>query len=132
MDPIIAKMITQALETLPHSYAPYYKFHVACCIRTDKDNLYTGVNVENSSYSLGVCAETSAISAMIAGGEQRIRSVVVLAKNNLLCAPCGACRQRFFEFSTPDTIIHLCNKDSLLRSLSMNELLPLAFDFKPK
>lgn len=126
---MIAKMISAAHNTLTNSYAPYSKFTVACCIRTDKDNLYTGVNVENSSYGLTLCAETSAISSMVTAGEQRIKSIVVLAGTNTLCSPCGACRQRIYEFSTPDTMIHLCNKDSVLRSITINELLPLAFDF---
>ena len=129
MDPIIEKMISAAHNTLTNSYAPYSKFTVACCIRTDKDNLYTGVNVENSSYGLTLCAETSAIASMVTAGEQRIKSIAVLAGTNTLCSPCGACRQRIYEFSTPDTIIHLCNKDSVLRSITINELLPLAFDF---
>ena len=130
MDPTIATMISRAHQALTHSYSPYSKFSVACCICTDKNNLYTGVNVENGSYSLAVCAESSAISAMITAGEQHIKSMVVLAGTNKLCSPCGACRQRIYEFSTPDTLIHLCNKDAILRSVTIGALLPLAFDFK--
>ncbi|MGC1182211.1 cytidine deaminase [Legionella sp.] len=134
MDPIIANMISRAYKTLEYSYAPYSKFTVACCIQTDKDNLYTGINVENCSYSLTLCAETSAIAAMVSSGEQHIKSMVILAGSNALCSPCGGCRQRINEFSSPDTLIHLCNKDSVFRSITINELLPLAFnfDFKPK
>lgn len=131
MDPKIKNMISKALQALSSSYAPYSKFNVACCISTDQENLYTGVNVENSSYGLSVCAETSALSAMVLAGEQKIQHVVVLAGTNLLCSPCGACRQRIFEFATPNTMIHLCTKDSILHSISMSELLPLAFDFNP-
>lgn len=129
MDSITAKMISKAHAALAHSYAPYSKFKVACCIRTDKDNLYTGINVENSSYGLTLCAETSAIAAMVTAGEHHIKSLVVLAGTNELCSPCGGCRQRIYEFSAPDTMIHLCNKDSILRSVSIQEILPLAFDF---
>lgn len=125
-------MISDAHNALPHSYAPYSKFNVACCIRTDKNNLYTGVNVENSAYGLTLCAETSAMAAMVTAGEQQIKEMVVLAGNNSLCSPCGACRQRIYEFSTPDTMIHLCNGNSILRSMSINELLPLAFNFEFK
>jgi cytidine deaminase len=131
MDKIISKMILNAYSTLPHAYAPYSKFTVASCICTDKDNLYTGVNVENSSYGLTTCAEASAICTMISSGEQHIKSIVVLAGNNQLCPPCGSCRQKINEFSTPQTIVHLCNKDSILQSIPISELLPLAFHFKP-
>lgn len=133
MDTIIKKMISNAHNTLAHSYSPYSKFSVASCICTDKDNFYTGVNVENSAYGLAICAEASAISAMVTAGEKRIKSIVVMAGTNILCSPCGACRQRIYEFSTPDTLIHLCDKDSVLRTFKINELLPEAFkfDFNP-
>lgn len=131
MDPVIATMISKAHDALIYSYAPYSKFTVACCICTDKDNLYTGINVENSSYSVTLCAESSAISAMVTAGEQQIKSIVILAGTNTLCPPCGACRQRIHEFSTPDTMVYLCNKDSIIHHIRHKELLPFAFDFKP-
>lgn len=131
MDLLVKKMISNAYKALAHSYSPYSHFSVACCICSENNNLYTGVNVENSSYGLSLCAEASAISSMISSGEQRIKSLVVLAGTNLLCPPCGACRQRIYEFSTTETMIHLCNKDSILHSVTINELLPLAFDFNP-
>jgi cytidine deaminase len=131
MDTIITDMISKAHQALKHAYAPYSKFSVACCIQTYKGNLYTGINVENSSYGLTLCAEASAISAMVTSGEQRIKSMVILAKSNELCSPCGACRQRIHEFSTSDTLIHLCTKNSLLHSFTIEELLPLAFTFNP-
>lgn len=129
MDSITANMISKAYNALQHSYAPYSHFSVACCIRTEQDHLYTGINVENSSYGLTLCAETSAIANMVSCGEQKIKDMVVLAGSNELCSPCGACRQRIYEFSTPETTIHLCNNDSIMRSITINDLLPLAFDF---
>ncbi|MGL6035923.1 MAG: cytidine deaminase family protein, partial [Legionella sp.] len=60
-----------------------------------------------------------------------IKDIVILAGTNLFCPPCGACRQRIHEFSTPETSIHLCDKQAILSSVTMNELLPLAFNFKP-
>ena len=131
MDQILQKMISNAQQALAHSYAPYSKFTVAACICTDKGNLYTGVNVENGSYGLTLCAEASAICAMVSAGEKHIKSMVILAGTNLLCSPCGACRQRINEFSTAQTMIHLCNKDTVLRSERITDLLPLSFDFKP-
>jgi cytidine deaminase len=131
MDKLLTTMILNACAALPNAYAPYSQFTVGSCICTDNDNLYTGVNIENSSYGLTTCAEASAICAMVSSGEQRIKSIVVLAGNNQLCSPCGSCRQKIYEFSTPQTMIHLCNKNTLVRSISIDELLPLAFNFKP-
>jgi cytidine deaminase len=131
MDKIITQMISNAYSALPNSYAPYSKFTVASCICTDQDNLYTGVNVENGSYGLTVCAEASAICSMVTAGEKNIKGIVVLSGSNQLCPPCGSCRQKIYEFSTPATMIHLCDKKSILRSIRIDELLPFAFDFKP-
>ena len=131
MNKMIAKMISEASRVLPNAYTPYSQFKVACCIGTDKGNFYTGINVENASYSLSICAESSALCNMVTAGEQHIKSMVILANNNLLCPPCGACRQRIYEFTTPETIIHLCNNSTVLQSLSIDKLLPLAFDFNP-
>jgi cytidine deaminase len=131
MNKITTKMIRAAHNALSNAYAPYSKFPVACCIRTKENNLYIGVNVENGSYGLAACAESSAICNMVSSGEQQIDSIVILAGNNQLCPPCGACRQKIHEFSAAETLIHLCNKDSILKSLTITELLPLAFIFKP-
>lgn len=131
MDKITKKMISYAYEALDNAYAPYSKFKVASCIRSESDSLYTGVNVENGSYGLTTCAEASAICAMICAGERTIKTMVVLAKTNLICSPCGSCRQRIHEFSTSQTIIYLCNKDSILHTTTIAELLPFAFSFKP-
>jgi len=125
-------MIGEAHKALSNAYAPYSKFTVAACICTDKDNLYIGVNVENGSYGLTSCAEASAICTMVSAGERSIKSMVVLSGTNQLCPPCGSCRQRIHEFSTPQTLINLCDKESILRSMTISELLPLAFDFKPQ
>ena len=131
MDELTKKMIFKAHKALANAYAPYSKFTVASCICTDRDKLYTGVNVENASYGLTACAEASAICNMVSAGEKRIKSIVVLAGTNLLCPPCGSCRQKIHEFSTPQTMIHLCDKEKILRSITISELLPLAFNFKP-
>lgn len=132
MNNITAQMISQAHKALKNAYAPYSNYRVGATICTDKGTLFTGVNVENSSFGLTICAEASAICQMISAGEKKISSIVVLADTNQLCSPCGACRQRIFEFSNPETQIHLCNKDSILHSVLINELLPIAFDFKHK
>ncbi|CAM2875156.1 cytidine deaminase [Legionella worsleiensis] len=131
MDNLVSQMIHDAHESLKNAYAPYSKYHVGCCICTIDDKLYTGVNVENGSYGLTICAEGSAICNMITAGDRLIKKVVILSSDNLLCPPCGACRQRIHEFSTPDTMIYLCNKDSILCEMTINELIPLAFDIKP-
>ncbi|KTD20805.1 cytidine deaminase [Legionella lansingensis] len=124
-------MIRHAREVLENAYAPYSNYKVASCLSSEDDNFYVGVNVENAAYGLSVCAETSAISQMIAAGKRKIKHLVVLNNAHVICSPCGACRQRIFEFSTPETTIHLCNGESVIESMRIDELLPNAFRFKP-
>ena len=132
MNPKISEMISSAHDALQNSYSPYSKFKVGACILTDKGHLYTGVNVENSAYNMGVCAETSAISQMVSSGERNIKSIVVLAGSEELCSPCGGCRQRIYEFSSPDTMVYMCNKDGIIDSKTISELLPIAFNLNPE
>ncbi|KTD36214.1 cytidine deaminase [Legionella nautarum] len=128
---LIGAMISKAKAVLPNAYAPYSNYHVAACICCDDDSFSTGVNVENASYGLTICAESAAICQMITAGKKKIKSLVVLNGTNSLCPPCGACRQRIAEFSTAETMIHLCNHHSLIKSITIDELLPIAFKFKP-
>ncbi|WP_133127430.1 cytidine deaminase [Legionella nagasakiensis] len=131
MSQSIQQMINRASQALNYSYAPYSGYSVSSCLCSEEDHaLFTGVNVENSSYGLTICAETSAIVQMVAAGKRQIKSMVILSADNALCSPCGACRQRIYEFSTPETRIHLCNQESALKTLTIAELLPLAFSLQ--
>jgi len=130
MNDIIQSMITKSHLALQHAYSPYSKYRVAACICTKTNELFTGVNIENCSYGLTICAESAAICHMIAAGKKNIKSMVVLAGDNAFCSPCGACRQRIYEFSSPDTLIHLCDQHTILKSMTIDELLPMAFSLK--
>jgi cytidine deaminase len=131
MDEKIQYMLDTAVLALKNSYSPYSQFAVASCIYSEDDNYFTGVNVENAAFGLTICAESAAITAMVSAGFTSIKSMVILASNNALCTPCGACRQRILEFSTPDTRIYLCNKTHILQTCSIQDLLPMAFTLKP-
>lgn len=123
----LAEMIAVARSVRARAHAPYSGFAVGCCLRAESGRLYAGANVENAAYPLGQCAEASAIGAMVAGGERRIVEAVVLAEGAQLCSPCGGCRQRLAEFAGPDLPVHLCDATGLRRTVSLGELLPLAF-----
>jgi cytidine deaminase len=83
--------------------------------------------VENAAYPVGSCAEAGAVSAMLAGGERRIDSIVVIGDGETLCTPCGGCRQRIREFAAFDTPIHVAGPDGIRRSFTLDELLPYSF-----
>jgi len=126
-DLMISRMIEKAREVMAHAYSPYSKFKVGCCIRTEDDQLFSGCNVENVSYSLTICAEANALGVMVASGEHHIRDVVVVCSADATCPPCGACRQSMIEFSSPETRVHLIGADKNIRTYRLIDLLPLSF-----
>jgi len=83
--------------------------------------------VENAAYPQGACAETGAISAMIAAGESRIAELVVIGDGDALCTPCGGCRQRIREFAAADTPIHIAGPEGIRKSFTLEALLPYSF-----
>jgi cytidine deaminase len=120
-------MMALARQAMARAYAPYSKFQVGACLRTDTGKLYAGANVENAAYPQGQCAEASAIGAMIAGGDRKIVEIVVMGAGTALCTPCGGCRQRLNEFASADTPIHVCGPDGVRRTVTLGELLPYSF-----
>src|SRR5215213_426294 len=109
------------------AYAPYSKFKVGAAIRTPSGRIFAGCNVENAAYPQGACAETGAIAAMIAGGEARIGEILVVGDGDLLCTPCGGCRQRIREFAGPETPVHVAGPEGVRRRFTLAELLPYSF-----
>ncbi|MDP6706567.1 MAG: cytidine deaminase [Alphaproteobacteria bacterium] len=123
----LERMIDLAREVRERAYAPYSGFKVGAVVRTPEGDLHTGTNVENSSYPQGWCAEASAISAMVAAGDQQIAEVVVLGDGERLCTPCGGCRQKLREFANGETPVHICGPEGHRRTVTLGELMPLAF-----
>jgi cytidine deaminase len=123
----LAKMLAAARAAMGRAYAPYSHFPVGAALLGANGRIYAGCNVENAAYPQGCCAETSAISAMIADGERRIRAVLVVGQGSALIAPCGGCRQRLNEFAPPETPVHLCDGAGIGHSTTMGALLPHAF-----
>ena len=109
------------------AYAPYSKFLVGAAILGDDKRIYGGCNVENAAYPEGMCAEASAISAMIAGGVTIIEKICVISQSEKIVSPCGGCRQKIREFSTEDTKIFLFNLRGSFKVFSVEELLPFSF-----
>ncbi len=120
-------MIDAARQAMDRAYAPYSNFPVGAVVRGESGTLYAGCNVETSAYPQGWCAEASAIAAMVAAGERRIVEVAVMGRGEALVTPCGGCRQKLREFAGDEVVIHVCGPEGLRRSVTLGELLPLAF-----
>ena len=117
-----------ARQAMARCHAPYSQFPVGAALRGDDGNIYAGANIEVASFPEGWCAETTAIGHLIMAGARRITEVAVIAEKMVACTPCGGCRQRLAEFADADTKIHLCDNDGIVKTVTLGELLPLAFD----
>ncbi|MGF1592160.1 MAG: cytidine deaminase [Kiloniellaceae bacterium] len=122
-----ADLVAAAVAAMARAYAPYSRFPVGAAVRGPSGAVYAGCNVENAAYPQGCCAEASAISALVSGGETRITEVAVAGGGDKLVTPCGGCRQRIREFAAEDVRIHLCGPEGLRRTVTLGELLPLSF-----
>ena len=125
-----SQLLEAAREAVIQAYAPYSHFRVGAAVLTEKGNIFTGVNVENASFGLTVCAERAAIFTAVAqeGPEMRVRALAVVGEQPGPCPPCGACRQVIFEFG-PDAIIIFPGKDGLEEAFIAG-LLPGAFSLR--
>ncbi|HEY1892097.1 MAG TPA: cytidine deaminase [Steroidobacteraceae bacterium] len=119
-------LIARARECLDRAYAPYSNFRVAAAVVDEQGRVFTGVNVENISYGLSVCAERVAIFSAVAAGARRITAVAVAAAGADLLSPCGACRQVLAEFAAPDVPVY-CDAPGEPHRWTVSELLPNGF-----
>ena len=112
----------QAIDVLPKSYSPYSKFPVGAAAICDDGRIITGVNVENASYGLALCAECSLISELFrTGGGQLVAFACVDGQGNPLM-PCGRCRQLLFEHSAEGMLLQTVSGIK-----TIDEVLPDAF-----
>lgn len=123
-------MLLAALEAKENSYAPYSNFHVGAALISENGNIYSGCNVENSSYGLTICAERSAIFKMVASGEKKIKSILIVGETQEFLPPCGACRQVISEFAEEDTEVILVTGKKEFKSIPFAEMMPYRFFLK--
>jgi cytidine deaminase len=120
-------LLQSAREAMQRAYAPYSHFKVGAALLTSEGRIFSGCNVENASYGLTNCAERTAIFSAVAqtGPGLTIRVIAVVNDQEVLCSPCGACRQVIYEFG-PDAIVVFPGASGW-KELPIAELLPEGF-----
>lgn len=124
------QLIARARSALPQAYVPYSRFPVGAAVLDDKGRVFSGVNIENASYGLTICAERVAIFAALAAGARRISAVAVTAKKLKPVAPCGACRQVMAEFCDPKAPVFSDAGRGRVLTWTVDSLLPGPFTSK--
>lgn len=120
-DEKIEALIKAACEIRDKAYAPYSNYHVGAAILADDGRIFTGVNVENASYGLTICAERAAVFSAITAGARRLLAVAICTEYG--GSPCGACRQVMSEFAG-DIPVWLSDSTGKARETSLHTLLP--------
>ena len=123
---VIAELVAAARKARRRAYAPYSGFHVGAAVLAG-GRVFTGVNVENASYPLSVCAERNAAAAAVMAGKTRIDAVAVVTDATDPTPPCGGCRQVLHEFG-PDMLVVAESDTGRRAEWVLSSLLPAAFD----
>ena len=118
-----------AINAKKNALPTYSNFYVGAALLTNEDKVYTGCNIESSSYSLTICAERNAIFKAISEGEREFKAIAIAGDTNDFISPCGACRQVISDLCGEiDIILVNSNTDYIVKKTS--ELLPFAFGDK--
>lgn len=119
-------LAAKAVEAKKNAHAPYSKFHVGAALLTETGKIYTGVNVETSSYGLTMCAERTAAFKAISEGERNFKAIALASDDPDFCPPCGACRQVLWDLCGDIDFVFINHSNEIMIK-KLSELIPLAF-----
>jgi cytidine deaminase len=122
-------LIDKAIKAKSNALPTYSDFFVGAALLTEDDKIYTGSNIESSSYSLTICAERTAIFKAISEGERKFKAMAIAGDTKDFIYPCGACRQVISDLCGDIDII-LVNKKAESKVTKTSNLLPFAFGDK--
>jgi len=119
-------LFKEAQDIANSAYAPYSKFRVGAALLCEDGTIIKGVNVENRSFGLTICAERSAVTAAVTSGHKIFTALAISTPDSVNpVGPCGACRQVLGEFMKTDTPIRFAGSGQDIVNTTMGELLPM-------
>ncbi len=122
------QLIEIAEQAKQNAYSPYSKYRVGAALVTEDGSVFTGCNIENISFPVGICAERVAFSKAISEGHTRFRVIAVAGSTDEYAYPCGMCRQFMAEFAEDEFIVLCANENDKYERLKLSELLPRGFN----
>jgi cytidine deaminase len=122
------ELIDRARQARGHAHAPYSNFKVGAAVVCADGRIFTGCNIENSSYGSTLCAEQVALAKAVSEGARDFVRIAVIADANRPVPPCGACRQVIFELCGREMEVVMAKLDGQFEIRKASELLPAPFD----
>ncbi len=122
------ELLTLARKAALKAHCPYSHFRVGAALVAN-GKVYTGINIEISSYGLTLCAERSALASALSHGDREITHIAVACLDAPPDAPahertpCGACRQWIADLAPHATLFI----DGIDLDFTIADLLPYAF-----
>ncbi|MBQ2058669.1 MAG: cytidine deaminase [Firmicutes bacterium] len=129
----LRQLAAEALRMRGFSYTPYSHFNVGAALLAEDGRVFTGCNIENSSFSPTVCAERTAIFKAVSEGCTRFAAIAIAGgpegeEPADYCPPCGVCRQVMTEFCGKDFKILLVRTPDDYLEYTLEELFPFSFE----
>ena len=119
------ELYLEAKKAMENAYAPFSKFSVGAALLTKDGKVFTGCNIENSSYGAGICAERTACVKAVSEGSKSFDAIAVVCNDGEV-TPCGICRQFLYEFEPKLRIITGKDEDHLVE-YRLDDILKLGF-----
>lgn len=125
LSPVHQQLIDKARSTMKDAYAPYSHYHVGAALLSESGKIYTGFNIENASYPLGMCAERTALFKAITLRDKRFKTIAIVTRDGGM--PCGACRQTLNEFAPNLEVLVTDQNKQRIQKTTLAQLLPESF-----
>lgn len=123
------ELVKAAKMVKRNAYAPFSRFRVGAALLTNEGRIYTGCNVENSSFSLTICAERTALFNAISDGAKKFKAIAIISDDPGFTPPCGACRQVLSDLARNIDFVMVNSRDQI-KIVKLKTLLPLTFTAK--
>lgn len=132
-----AHLLQEARNIVKSAYAPYSRFYVGAAVRLANGKIIHGVNIENASYPVGLCAERSALASALSQYPNEVVEAIAITTysnekpQNEPAFPCGMCRQFITEcedrFHHPVRLILAAETGDIVIVPKASDLLPFRF-----
>jgi cytidine deaminase len=119
----------EAVKAKLNALPTYSGFRVGAVLLTEENKIYSGCNIESSSYSLTICAERTAVFKAISEGERKFKAIAISGDTEDYISPCGACRQIISDLCGEIDVVMVNSKGEYIVKKT-SELLPFAFSDK--